>query len=194
MSIDQRIRSGLQRPGPDADRDTLAALHRVEQRLQRRARRTRTVVGALVAAVTVLVVGGAVALQQDRADRDQVAIDGASSSGEIEGTYVVDVADSRALRREGVTGRWLVTLGPEGVLEVRPPAGYTGGTTGMAYRVDGARLRTDALTDPGCQVDSGYVGIYAWDLSDDVLTFTTVEDRCAARRALFGGQPWDRVP
>ena len=41
---------------------------------------------------------------------------------------------------------------------------------------------------------SGYVGTYAWSLTDDTLTFTLVEDACGARRILFTAEGWARVP
>ena len=196
MSVDQRLRTGLQRPGPESDPDTLAALHRVERRVDRRARTIRAGIGALVAAAVVLVVGATVALQRDDpADRDRLAVDGPTTSArQLEGTYVVDVGDSPEGREEGMVGRWVVTLAPDGALELRPPPDYTGVTLGSAYRVVGERLRTDALVEPACQADNGFVGTYASALVDDRLAFTLVEDQCVSRRILFTGQQWERLP
>lgn len=196
MSIDQRLRRGLRPAATDPGPDTMAALDRVEQRAGRLARRTKVGVGALLAAAVVLTIGGTVAVQRDdRPDTDQLAVDGTSTTDQrLEGTYVVDVADSPASLQEGMAGRWVVSLEPNGVLEVRPPPDYSGATLGIAYRVEGDQLRTDALVEPGCQADSSFVGTYDWALTGDTLSFTVVEDECAARRILFTGQVWERAP
>lgn len=194
MSIDQRLRNGLHPSGSDPGPDTLAALRRVEQRAERRARTARLTTGALVAAVLLLVVGFGVTLQREgRSDRDPVVAT-VPVEQRLLGTYVVDVGDSRVGRQEGITGRWIVTFEEGGSLELRPPEGYSGATTGVAYRLQGDQLRTDALVEPGCQADGGYVGTYTWALTGDALTFTLVEDTCTARRILFTAQAWDRVP
>lgn len=193
MSIDQRLRNGLHREGPEPDLDTLAALRRVEQRAAQQERRTRMVVGALVAAALVAVIGVGAALQQGRpGGADVVATQPAEQA--LVGTYVVDVPDSPAARREGLVGRWVISLEADGALELRPPATYTGATTGAAWRVVDELLRTDALVEPGCQADNGFVGTYRWSLTDTLLVFSLVDDACAARRTLFTGSAWERVP
>ena len=193
MSIDQRLRNGLHPADPDHGLDTLAALRRVEQRATQRARTTRMAVGALVVAALVAVIGVGVALQQGRSDTTDVVATQTSELALI-GTYVVDVPDSPTSRREGLVGRWVISLEPDGALELRPPPSYTGATTGAAWRVAGDLLRTDALVEPGCQADNGYVGTYRWSLTDDLLVFDLVDDACAVRRALFTGSDWERVP
>lgn len=194
MSIDQRLRNGLHPSGSEPGPDTMAALRRVERRAARQARTTRVVVGALMAAVVVVVVGAGAALQhQRRTDRaDVVAVQPAEQR--LIGSYVVDVPDSPTARREGMVGRWVISLEPGGALEMRPPPAYTGATTGAAWRLQDDQVRTDALVEPSCQADSGYVGTYGWSLAEDVLTFTLVEDDCGARRTLFTADGWVRVP
>jgi hypothetical protein len=193
MSIDQRLRNGLRPADPDGQLDTLGALRRVEQRASRRARTTRVAAGALVAATLAAVVGVGAALQQGWPDRADVVATRPDEQA-IVGTYVVDVPDSPAARGEGLVGRWVISFEADGALELRPPPSYTGATTGAAWRVEAELLRTDALVEPGCQADNGYVGTYRWSLTDDLLTFGLVEDACDVRRALFTGPAWERVP
>ena len=138
-------------------------------------------------------IGVGAALQQGRPDRPDVVATQPSEQALI-GTYVVDVPDSPAARREGLVGRWVISLEADGALELRPPPSYTGATTGAAWRVEDELLRTDALVEPGCQADNGYVGTYRWSLTDDLLVFSLVDDACAVRRALFTGSDWERVP
>ena len=193
MSIDQRLRNGLHPADPDRGLDTAAALRRVEQRAARQTRTARVVVGALVAAALVAVIGVGTALQQGRPDTPDVVATQTSEQALI-GTYLVDVPDSPAASREGLVGRWVISLEAGGALELRPPKSYTGATTGAAWRVEDELLRTDALVEPSCQADNGYVGTYRWSLTDDLLAFTVVEDACTVRRALFTGSDWERVP
>jgi hypothetical protein len=193
MSIDQRLRNGLHPVDPDGRLDTLAALRRVEQQAARQARTTRVVVGALVAAALVAVVGVGAALQQGRPDTPDVVATQPSEETLL-GTYVVDVPESPVARRDGLVGRWVISLEPDGALELRPPATYTGATTGAAWRVEGELLRTDALVEPGCQAENGYVGTYRWSLTDDLLVFSLADDACDVRRELFTGSAWERVP
>ena len=193
MSIDQRLRNGLHPADPDHGLDTLAALRRVEQRATRRTRATRVALGALVAAALVALIGVGAALQQMRPDTPDV-VAAEPSERDLIGTYVVDVPDSPAALREGLAGRWVISLAADGALELRPPPSYTGATTGAAWRVEDGLLRTDALVEPGCQADNGYVGIYGWSLDDDLLVFNLVDDACQVRRDLFTGSAWERVP
>ncbi len=188
MSIDQRLRNGLHPADPDHGLDTLAALHRVEQRAETQARTTRVVVGVLLAAVLVAVIGVGAALQGRPDTPDVVA-----GEAVLVGTYVVDVPDSPVALRDGLVGRWVISLEADGALRLRPPSSYTGATTGAAWRVEDELLRTDALVEPGCQAANGYVGRYRWSLAGDRLTFGVVEDACDIRRILFAGSDWEVV-
>lgn len=112
----------------------------------------------------------------------------------LEGTYVVDLADSAENRRTRVGGRWVVTFRPDGVMEITAPDTYPHPRTGQAYRVDGDELRTDALVDSaGCQAAGMFVGTYRWARNDTILRFVLVSDSCPARVALFSGQDWEVV-
>ena len=193
MSIDQRLRNGLHPSDPDHGLDTMTALRRVEQRATQRTRTARVAVAALVAAALVAVIGIGVALEQGRPSSPDVVATQPSERALL-GTYVVDVPESPAARREGLVGRWVISLEDDGALELRPPPTYTGATTGAAWRVEDELLRTDALVEPGCQADNGYVGTYRWSLTDDLLVFSLVDDACDVRRTLFTGSDWERVP
>lgn len=193
MSIDQRLRNGLHPADPDHGLDTLAALRSVEQRATRRTRTTRVALSALVAAALVAAIGVGAAFQQERPDTPDV-VTAEPSERALIGTYVVDVPDSPVARNEGLAGRWVISLEADGALELRPPPSYTGATTGAAWRVEDELLRTDALVEPGCQADNGYVGTYRWSLTDDLLAFSLVDDACDVRRALFTSSAWERVP
>jgi hypothetical protein len=114
----------------------------------------------------------------------------------LSGTFDVDVADRPRGDNAALVGRWLITFGSEGVLDLDPPPAYAGATAGTAYEVDGQTLSTDALVDrPGCQTSAGTnVGIYRWRVTGAGIRFEVVNDRCQARVELFTGQTWRRAP
>lgn len=191
MSIEQRLRDGLQRSVADIDPSPVPALARVEGRV-RRSRRTRARVVAVVAAaatvaIVVLMVPVVQRLTSER------TVDPARPAG-VEGSYVVEVPDTARLRRASATGRWLVTLAPEGVMRLTPPPTFPGEVGSDSYRVEGDVLRSNVFIDePGCQASDQPVGTYRWEVSEGGLVFTLVEDTCPARRALFASSTWQRV-
>ena len=188
MSIDRRLRSGLQRSAEAIRSDVSGALQAVE----RRARRQRRVVAmarlATVAAVTVVaVIVGTVAVHR----LSNVGTD-VLPAGQPAGRYVVNVPASDLARQHGMEGQWVVILRPDGVLQLTPPAAFTDNPYGASYQIDGDVLRTNAfISSPGCQRSSDQVGTYRWLRTATELNFTIVADACDARRLLFGGQTWE---
>jgi hypothetical protein len=145
----------------------------------------------VVAAATV----GAVAVGPSVVDgiRDQQP-PAVRDEGPLVGTYVVDVPGTPEHRRLQLTGRWVVTLRPDGELLLDSPEGYDGSTAGTRYEIVNDELHTDALIDmPGCQASADTLaGTYRWEELNDALLFTVVHDDCRARIELLTGQPWRR--
>jgi hypothetical protein len=187
MSIDRRLRAGLHRSAEVVRPDVSFALQAVE----RRARRQRRIVAiarfATVAAVAVVAaIVGTVAVHGRPSSGTRVL-----PAGQPAGTYVVDIPTSDIAQQQGMAGRWVVTLLPDGVLQITPPDAFTGNPYGASYRLDGDLLRTNAfMSMPGCQLSSNPIGVYRWIRTPTELTFTVVADTCDARRLLFGGQGW----
>ena len=188
MSVDQRLRNGLARIASDVTVKQSAALEVVQGRARRQGRIVRTAQVLAVAAVLAVGMLVAVPLGLGRPPSEPAVPPGT----ELDGTYVVDVADTTANLRMGVAGRWVVTLRPNGGFEVIPPDTYQHPHSGITYRVEGDQLRTDALvSSPGCQAAGTYVGTYRWTRTDSNVRFVLVSDACPARMALFTGQDWE---
>ena len=192
MSIDRRLRNGLQDQALEIEPDTGDALVAVRTRAVRETRRVR-VLQVAVAATVVLAAVFLLPLGLDRVGGENRTITPAAPTG-IEGTYVVDVAASAETRREGVAGRWVVTFGPDGLVDLSAPEGVSG-VSGGSYSVDGDVMRTSSLVDrPGCQASGRALGTYGWSDVGGAVRFTVVSDDCRARVLLFAGQDWEQWP
>ena len=190
MSVEERLRSGLSSEAGLVSPLTEEQLTQVGRRHRRR-RATRWSAWA-AAAVAATVVGVSVVpgqLPGGGSEAPPAAVEQTSLNGE----YVVRVAPGSAAQREGMVGRWTVSVTEGGVLEIEPPTTYGRAVSGASYEIDGDLLTTNALLDhPGCQ--SATNGEYRWTLSDSTLELAVVDDRCPARRLLFSGQSWRRDP
>jgi hypothetical protein len=190
MSVEDRLRSGL-----TADADLVAP--RAEDLLgevRRRHRRGRAArwAGASIAAVAMVAATVGVVLLVPEVLPGRGPDVGASPRSSLVGDYTVAVGAGAAARREDMTGRWRVSMTSEGRMLIQPPPGFPGATSGASYAVDDDELTTNALVDqPGCQAEPS--GRYRWALSGTALELTALEDRCRARRVLFGGT-WSRIP
>jgi hypothetical protein len=187
MSIDRRLRAGLVRSADAIRPDVSAARRAVEQRARRRGRIVTVARFAAAAAVAVVaaIVWTAALHGPPRAGMDVLP------AGQPVGAYVVDVPASDLAQRQGMAGRWVVTLRPDGVLHITPPEAFTGNSYGATYQTNGDLLRTNAfISSPGCQLSGDQMGTYRWIRTATELTFTVVADTCDARRLLFGGQAW----
>jgi hypothetical protein len=190
MSIDRRIREGLRNAAEPIEPIVPSALATVERRAGLRQRGVRFAQLTAAAAVLVLI---AILTPVLRDHSDPINSDAGQSA--LTGTYIVDVADSAVARRDGLTGRWIVTLRRDGVVDLIPPTTYRGDVSGISYRVVGDVLRTDAFIDsPGCQASDDQIGTYHWTRNASSVLFTTVADTCDVRLVLFIDQPWRVAP
>lgn len=190
MSIDRRLRTGLQRSSEAIKPNVSAALQAVENRT-RRERRTRMIARLAVAAAAVVVVATAGPALVHRLRGWGTDVLPAEPRSPV-GTYLVDISMSDIAQREGMVGRWVVTLRPDGVIHITPPDSFAGNPYGASYQTDGDLLRTNAfISSPGCQRSTDQIGTYRWVRTATELSFTIVADNCDARRLLFGDQTWE---
>lgn len=192
MSIDRRMRQGLQSEASGIDVETMGALAIVQARAVRATRRVRAVQAAaaamVLAALILLTPLGLARLGGEDRRITPVAPVG------LEGAYVVDVATTAQTRRERVEGRWVVTLEPSGVVDLSAPEGVVA-IAGGSYRVEDDVVRTSVLVDrPGCQASGRALGIYRWSRVRGGVRFTIVSDDCNARVLLFTNQDWKQLP
>jgi hypothetical protein len=205
MSLDRRLREGFNRATDDIEPDVEKLLAATVVRGRRRHGIRQTAALAAVAAVAVVAaIAGAEVVERLRTSESPRPAGPPPSPGPepeqdpyqlIDGTYLVrlDGVEDQAIT-DGLAGTWRMRLDPEGSLSLSPPRRLGDADEPFsgpyAYSVSGPRFQTDALSLDICR---GPPGVYRWRLRGEPpgeLSFTVVEDGCAARRALFASEPW----
>ncbi len=187
MSIDERLRLGTRREASQVDVDVDAALDAVTRRHRRQVVARRAAWSAVAASVVVALAVWAPGVL----DREPT-LPAAADLSALHSTFEADLA-GREAERQGLDGHWVVTFSPDGVLTLRPPAGYVRATSGAGYVAAGDRITTNALVDhPGCQ--SAGAGTYTWAADATGLRLEVFDDSCLARAVLLAGHDWRRVP
>ena len=187
MSIDERLRLGTRREAARVDVDVEAALAAVTHRHRRHVLTRRATWSAVAASIVV-----ALAVWAPGLVGREPTLPAAPDISALHGTFGADLTGGEA-ERQGLTGHWVVTFSPDGVLTLRPPAGYVRATSGAGYVAAGDRLTTNALVDhPGCQ--STGAGTYTWAADATGLRLEVFDDSCLARAVLLAGHDWRRVP
>jgi hypothetical protein len=194
MSVERRLREGLERSAavvpPDVGRRLPEAIARGRRR--RRARRASLIVGTLAALAAVgfatpQVTGFVERIQHPAVNQGPPVAPGPDAV--IAGNYTSTLgATSRVIRDNGMAGTWTLRLKANGVITMSAPRSFHGDLVSIAFRVRGDRFTTNAfVNDPRCSND---VGVYRWQRVGGTLVFTPVSDTCALRRALFSTKPW----
>jgi hypothetical protein len=194
MSVERRLREGLERSAavvpPDVGRRLPEAIARGRRR--RRARRASLIAGTVAALAAVGLAVPQVTGFVQRIQHPAVSQGPALRPGPdavIAGSYASTLgATSPVIRDNGMAGTWTLRLKANGVLTVSAPRSFHGDLVSIAFRVQGDRFTTNAfVNDPRCSND---VGVYRWQRAGRTLVFTPVSDTCALRRALFSTRPW----
>lgn len=190
--LDARVRRALTTlPAPDQEQ-TRAALHTVlERSTGRRPDRsasTRWGRATLAAAATVGVVAATAAVGAFiTEDSDRPPPLERPTPATAIGTWERLVTASGA---DATSGRWTMTLTPEGVLRLTGPAGAPS-SEGASYSIDGRRVRVDAFVNNVCA--DLPAGTYGWTVATGDLTLSLLDDPCTPRADLFSGT-WRSVP
>jgi len=186
MSIDDRLREGLQRSMSAIDSDA-DGLQDARRRGHRRLVMRRATLAVAIAAAVLIVVFAAPSLRE--LVRDQGRQPAAPNTfAPISGTYTttINTNDLAGSAGGGAVGTWLLTLDGRGTLDL---ASLTNGDQGRSitqYQVTGGQFITTALTDTTC---SG-TGLYVWSRTGTTLTFSVVSDPCPLRVAIFTAHAW----
>lgn len=194
MSVERRLREGLERSAsavqPDVGRRLPEAITRGRRR--RRARRASLIVGTVAALAAIGFAVPQVTSYVQRVQHPAVSPGPVLKRGPdavIAGSYTSELrATSQVIRNNGMAGAWTLRLRANGVVTLVAPRSFHGDLASVAFRVQGDRFTTNALVnDPRCSND---VGVYRWRRAGGTLVFTPVSETCAVRRALFSSQPW----
>jgi hypothetical protein len=199
MSLDRRLREGLERITAGIDPDIDWRLRRAMRDARRRvALRRAGATLAVAAAIIVSVVLGPRALDALGSSSrppaagppaPTVAAPTTLGNQAIAGTYRRTVpAGLPDAQSSHLAGRWRIELRPDGTMAVRAPAAFTGVLSGSQFQVQAETFRTTLFIQDLCS--NLPVPTYRWTRVGDWLRFTPVDDRCRARVALLASGPW----
>jgi hypothetical protein len=195
MSIDRRLRQGLERSATVVDPDLRATLPDALNRGRRRkrwlnaARATTFIVSiTLVAIVGSQLLGG---IRGERPATRTPTPPPPAAYAAIAGTYTARIERySPGLPTQSMAGSWSLEIRTDGVLVLTAPPRFALPISPASFDVHGARFQTNAFAAGPC---NGTIGTYTWGLSTIHLRFTKIADTCPIREALFGARQWDRL-
>ena len=194
MSIDRRLRQGLERSSRVVDPDLRATLPVALDRGRRRKRRLHATATAFIVSAALVALVGSQLLGGIRGERPATRTPTPpppAAYAAIAGTYTARIEPhSCCLPTKGMVGRWSLEMRTDGVLVLSAPPRFALQTSPASFDVHGARFQTNAFSASGC---SGSIGTYTWGLSTIHLRFTKIVDTCPIREALFGARQWDRL-
>jgi hypothetical protein len=195
MSIETRLRRGLERSANGATDDLVDNL---PDALVRGRRRRRVIVSAkataIVAGLAVVALGGprlidAVRTGQPAATPSPTVT--ATDFSAIAGTYTFELSDADGtVAANHMAGTWTIQLKLDGAMELSVPAGFTRegqAPAGNAFTLAASQFRTNLFFSDFCHS----VGVYRWSLRGTRLTFTPLSEDCPVRQAIFASQPWN---
>lgn len=188
MSLERRLREGMDRVTGEVDPDVDRHLHTSVRSGRRRivVRRAAAVAGALVVVALVGVAG------QRLLDADEAAPrpGGPPSPAEITpasiaGTYTVTVHPIPAVV-DGIAlaGEWTFELRADGSMSIEAPPGIPVAAEGYGFEIRDGRFETTAFVDDLCsaaQERGRPVGDYTIERAGDDLVLDARDDACAAR-------------
>ena len=183
MSLDRRLREGVDRLTSDIEPDVERHLRTSRTRARRRIVVRRVgAVAAAVACVALVVIAGPRLLDADEtaprpADRPSPS---AITTASIAGSYTVTVHPIPAVV-DGVAlaGEWTFELRSDGSMSITPPPGLPV-AEGYGFEIRDGRFETSAFADDLCSEAPG-VGVYAIERVDHDLALDAQDDPCAAR-------------
>jgi len=192
MSLDDRVKSALERSTHVVDPDVRRDLATVRRRTRRLVLRQRIGGGLLAIAVVAaaLFLGprllDVIGSQRGRPAGRPTPPPAAS----LVNSYRVDLKDAGGdLVSAGLDGEWTLSFNGDGTLvwNAPPTAGISEGLPRDTYQVSGDRIVTAAFVTELCE---GGVGTYTWTREGSSLTLTVVNDDCALRAAILSTEPW----
>jgi hypothetical protein len=187
MSIDHRLREGLDRAMSTIDADVDGYLDQARRLGRRRALVRRTVTAVAAAAVVVFGAFAVSAVLDLRSQRHEPA--STPSPLPITGNYVSTISrqEATSVGDPRAAGTWVLRVRGDGVLELASLKNADLGGGSSQYQLTGREMLTTALASTTC---TG-VGRYTWSRNDSTLSFVVVSDPCALRVAVFSSHPWN---
>ena len=191
MSLDRRLREGVDRLTSDIDPDVERHLHTSRTKARRRivVRRLAVTAAAVAGFALVLVAGPRVldAVRSEPVPADQPTV----GPEAVAGTYAIEIApDTGVVDEQGLAGTWTFELAEDGSMVIDAPNTFIGTVEGYTWEIEGGVLRTDAFVNDLCNEAQGAgvpVGEYRWEVIGGDLILDVRSDRCEARTEILGG-------
>ena len=196
MSIDSRLRQGLERSASGATTDLVDDL---PDALRRGRRRKRVLVAARVTTVAavlaiVAVVGprlvGSIRNEQPAAPTPTPSL-GSTDFSAVAGTYTVELSSTDAtVAANHMAGTWTMQLGRDGAMQLSVPAGFAReghAPAGGAFTLSGSQFLTSLFYAASVTRPVSTGGSFV----ERELTFAPLSEDCAIRRAIFASKPWN---
>jgi hypothetical protein len=195
MPLDERIRRGLADATEDFQPAVESRLHGAIETARRRERARHRIFVMRVAATAAVILLAVVAsptiwraLQGSLPGWDPMQTPAPSLSG----TYMTTLDGSQPdIAEAELEGRWTVTFGADGILDVVAPDEFTGTRSGYSFQAADGEIRTDLFSADVCS--TLLPGTYTWAVQGDALTFVAVDEPCAGRLAFLTSRPWTRT-
>lgn len=187
MSLDRRVRNGLDRSLSDLTADLDARLVTVERRARRATVRDRVAGAAIALVVGVSFVG----LWSSVSRIDRGPAPATPNAGGLVNVFRTDLSGSGgSLRAAGVDGRWTIVFNGDGSVRwSAPPASdVVEGLPYDTYQTSGSTFVTDMFGREVCR--GAGIGTYAWSRTSTSLTLRALDDDCAIRHAILTSEPW----
>lgn len=201
MPVERRIREGAERNAGMLDPDVDRVLDTVVRRTRRRAvvHRSLTAAVAIPAVVLALVFGPHLleATPRTSTPATQPPAGQTPSTGpavpQLSGHFTRTLSGSLAIARaNGIGGTWTIATDGLGRLQLLAPRSFSGPQASLLSELSDHRFRTSAFSAGICRGSSA--GTYGWAEADGVLQLTALHDRCDARVAILGQDPWRAHP
>jgi hypothetical protein len=191
MSMDDRLRSGLQAGAADIEPDVERHLSIVT----RRSRDRSTIVPATAMALVAVVAAISMVLfyLPDEASEPATPQDPADV---LVGTYRVRLDESQQMSEPTLLGEWELEFDAHSGITVTAPASFVPASgvslSGYAYALRGDSVTTNLLTRE-LGYDCAGPGSYRWHKTGSGLAFETIDDTCRERVAILTSGAWTKV-
>jgi hypothetical protein len=194
MSIDTRLRQGLDRSASGATADLVDDLPGALARGRRRKRVLVAVrVTALAAGLAIVALGGSRLIGSYRTDQPASTPSPSLSTGDfsaISGTYTVELTNADAtVSANHMAGTWTMQLSRDGAMQLLIPSTFTReghAPAGNAFTLSASQFRTNLFYNDFCHS----IGVYRWQLRGARLVFFPLSEDCAVRQAVFSSEQW----
>ena len=189
MSLNDRLREGLDRASAAADPDVERSLNTVLARRRRRVRTRRLGLVVAIAGLAALVIAFGIPISAGLRSEDRAPTVGVAQ--QLAADYEVTLSESESASvQPSLAGQWRMRLQTDGQVALTTPDTFAAerNPLGVSFTADDLTFRTNIFYNDFCTS----IGTYSWQLFGQQLTLFAVSDTCEIRRVLLTTKPWTR--